>query len=59
MSGTPGAESPPGRDEPIPLGQRLYDNMFLLLVVGILIMIGVYTAWGLWEISVMPAGTLP
>jgi hypothetical protein len=43
----------------IPLGQRLFDRMFLLLVLGIVIMIAVYTGWGLWEIATMPTGTLP
>ncbi|MCC6316953.1 MAG: hypothetical protein IT361_04605 [Gemmatimonadaceae bacterium] len=42
-----------------PVGQRLYDNMFLLLIVGIIIMVVVYTGWALWEISTMPTATLP
>lgn len=48
----------PGR-KPLPLGQRLFDNMFLLLILGIVIMLLVYTGWGLWELYTMPAGTLP
>lgn len=44
---------------PIPLGQRLYDNVFLLLIAGILVMVAFYTAWGLWEINTLPAGPLP
>jgi hypothetical protein len=55
--------SPPEpNDEPpeqIPLGQRLFDNMFLLLALGMLIMFVVYTGWGMWEIFSMPDGTLP
>lgn len=43
---------------PIPLGQRLYDNVFLLLVAGILVMVLFYTAWGLWEIHSLPSGPL-
>lgn len=46
-------------DRPPPLGQRLYDNMFLLLIVGVVIMVLVYTGWGLWELATMPQGTLP
>jgi len=46
-------------DGPPPLGQRLHDNMFLLLVAGVVIMILVYTGWGLWELATMPKGTLP
>lgn len=45
--------------EPIPLGQRLFDNVFLLLGLGLLVMFVVFTAWGLWEIWSMPKATLP
>ncbi len=45
--------------EPVPLGQRLFDNVFLLLAVGFIIMFAVYTAWGLWEIYSLPKATLP
>jgi hypothetical protein len=45
--------------EPIPIGQRLFDNMYLLLALGVLVMLVVFTAWGLWEILAMPKGTLP
>ena len=37
--------------EPIPLGQRLYDNWALLMVLGIVIMAVIFTGWGLWEIT--------
>ncbi len=42
-----------------PLGQRLFDNVFLLLALGLVIMFVVYTGWGLWEILSMPQATLP
>ena len=45
--------------EIIPLGQRVFDNMFLLLVLGLVIMFVVYTGWGLWELYSMPTATLP
>ena len=45
--------------EPVPLGQRLFDNVFLLLIVGLAIMLTLYTAWGMWEIASLPAGRLP
>lgn len=45
--------------EPIPLGQRLFDNVFLLLALGLLVMFVVFTGWGLWEIYSMPKATLP
>jgi len=54
--------SPPNESaatERPPIGQRLFDNMYLLLALGLLVMLGVFTAWGLWEILSMPTGTLP
>ena len=48
----------PPRDEPVPLGQRLFDNMFLLLGAGLLVMLVVYTGWGLWEIASLPVAPL-
>lgn len=38
-------------DEEIPLGQRLFDRPFLLLIAGIVVMVVFYTLWGLWEIA--------
>lgn len=51
------APQPPA--EPEPLGQRLFDNVFLLLAAGIIVMAVVYTGWGLWEILSLPPATLP
>lgn len=45
--------------EPIPLGQRLFDNIFLMLALGLVVMFLVFTAWGLWEIYTLPRATLP
>lgn len=42
-----------------PLLQRLYDNPFLLLIAGIVVMVVFYTAWGLWEILTLPPAPLP
>lgn len=44
---------------PIPLGQRLFDNVFLLLALGLIVMFTVFTGWGLWEIASLPQATLP
>jgi hypothetical protein len=52
-------DRPPETPEPIPLGQRVFDNMYLLLILGVLVMLVVFTAWGMWEILSMPKGTLP
>lgn len=43
----------------IPLGQRLFDNVFLWLVAGLVVMGVVYTGWGLVEILTLPPATLP
>lgn len=51
-------DQPPNERE-VPLGQRLFDNPFLLLVAGILVMIGFYTLWGLVELIRLPKATLP
>ena len=48
----------PGDDE-IPLGQRLLDRPFLLLVAGLVVMFGFYTLWGLYEILSLPKAMLP
>lgn len=55
----PGVSNDVSGDEPVPFGQRVFDNVYLLLVIGVLIMLGVFTAWGLYEILSMPQGTLP
>ena len=50
------ADVPP---EAIPLGQRLFDNMFLLLALGLLVMFVFFTGWGMYEIVTLPTATLP
>jgi hypothetical protein len=42
-----------------PLGQRLFDNIFLLLALGLLVVFALYTGWGLWEILSLPPARLP
>lgn len=46
-------------EEPMPRGQRFFDNVFLLLGLGLAIMIVLYTGWGMWEILTLPKATLP
>ena len=50
---------PPSPSDPLPLGQRLFDNVFLLLGAGLGVMLLLYTGWGLWEIASLPTGPLP
>ena len=49
----------PDRDRDVPLGQRLLERPFLLLVAGLAVMFGFYTIWGLVEIATLPTATLP
>jgi hypothetical protein len=46
-------------DAAVPLGQRLYDRPFLLLVAGMLVMVLFYTGWGLVEIARLGPAPLP
>jgi hypothetical protein len=43
----------------IPLGQRLFDNWVLLLLVGLLVVGVLYVGWGMYEILTLPQATLP
>jgi hypothetical protein len=47
------------RPDSLPFGQRVFDNVFLLLGAGLLIMAALYTGWGLWEILSLPTAPLP
>jgi hypothetical protein len=38
----------------VPLAQVFFDNMFLLLVLGLAVPIVFYTIWGLLEIASIP-----
>jgi hypothetical protein len=51
------APSPAG--DKVPLGQRLMDSPFLLLVLGLLVILVFYTGWGLWEILSLRPAPLP
>jgi len=49
----------PESEEPVPLGQRLLDRPFLLLVASIVVMFVFYTAWGMLEIASLTEAPLP
>ena len=42
------------RDEPVPMMQQLLDNPFLLLFLGVMIPMVVYTVWGVFDILTVP-----
>lgn len=46
-------------EEEKPLGQRLMDNIWLLLALGLGIPILSYTIWGIIELMSMSDATLP
>jgi len=42
-------------DQKVPLMQQLLDNPFLLLFLGVMIPMVVYTLWGVIDILTIPA----
>jgi len=53
----PPTKTPPqGADdlEPIPFMQRVLDNPFLLLFLGVAIPTVLYTLWGIMEVASIP-----
>ncbi len=40
----------------VPMMQRLLDNPFLLLFIGVMVPMIVYSLWGVIEILTIPAG---
>lgn len=54
------ASTPPSDDtSEIPFLQRLYDRPFVLMALGFAVMLVLFTAWGLWEVTSLPTATLP
>jgi hypothetical protein len=48
------AETPSTENEPIPLMQRVLDNPFLLLFLGVAVPSVFYIIWGIIEITQIP-----
>lgn len=44
----------PDADEPVPIMQRILDNPFLLLFLGVVIPTVSYTLWGIMEVVQIP-----
>lgn len=45
--------------EPVHWLQKLYDNPFLLLAAGLVVMFVFYTGWGAYELLTLPQSKLP
>jgi hypothetical protein len=54
---TPGSRQ--AETQEIPLGQRLFDNTFALLIISILISGLIYNVWGLIETLGIPRFVAP
>ena len=50
-SGTPAKD-----DEPVPFMQRVLDDPFLLLFIGVTIPTVLYVVWGVMEVATVPIG---
>ena len=48
------ADERPAEEEPIPFMQRVLDNPFLLLFLGIAVPAVFYIIWGIMEITQIP-----
>lgn len=53
------APSEPAQTAPVPALQRLFDNPWLLLLLGLVIPTLSYTVWGLIELMMLPQAKLP
>ena len=45
---------PTGRAEPVPVMQRILDNPFLLLFLGVTVPTVLYILWGVMEVASIP-----
>ena len=54
MATTDGAPAPAREVERIPAMQRLLDNPFLLLFLGVVLPAVLYTLWGIMEVASVP-----
>ncbi|MBI5256342.1 MAG: hypothetical protein HY855_07580 [Burkholderiales bacterium] len=47
-------DQPDQANEPVPFMQQLLDNPFLLLFLGVMVPMVVYTLWGVIDILTIP-----
>ena len=45
-------KAPP--EEKVPIGQIIFDDVFLLLMFGLVVPTAFYLIWSLWHVSVIP-----
>lgn len=50
------SSAPETPDEPVPVMQRVLDNPFLLLFLGVTVPAVLYTIWGVMEVASVPVG---
>ena len=50
----PQQSTPDARPEPVPIMQRILDNPFLLLFLGVAIPTVLYLVWGVMEVASVP-----
>ncbi len=48
------AADSPGEDERVPVMQRILDNPFLLLFIGVTVPAVFYLMWGIMEVAQIP-----
>jgi hypothetical protein len=49
------AEDEKAQNEPVPWPQKVLDNMWLMLALGVVVPAVLYLLWGLWELAHVPA----
>ena len=54
MTDSENTSPPDNKDEPIPTMQKLLDNPFLLLFIGVVMPTVFYLIWGIMEIVSIP-----
>ena len=54
MTTDPSISSNDNPDEPVPVMQKVLDNPFLLLFLGVMVPMVLYTAWGVFDILTVP-----
>ena len=54
MTGSDGGKPENGAEARVPVMQRVLDNPFLLLFIGVVVPTVSYTIWGIMEVAQIP-----